>query len=63
MYRYQHHFGLLYRNPPRNPTILRGDGFDVASTEMGQPLSTEHGRIVFIEIQRQGIIPSPMCLW
>ena len=36
MYRYQHHFGLLYRNPPRNPTILRGDGFDVASTEMGQ---------------------------
>ena len=32
MYRYQHHFGLLYRNP----TILRGDGFDVASTEMGQ---------------------------
>ena len=26
MYRYQHHFGLLYRNP----TILR-DGFDVAS--------------------------------
>ena len=36
MYRYQHHFGLLYRNPPRNPTILRGDGVDVASTEMGQ---------------------------
>ena len=34
------------------------DGFDVASTEMGQ-----HGRIfVFIEIQRQGIIPSPMYL-
>ena len=40
MYRYQHHFGLLYHNPPRNPTILRGDarvdGFDVAGTEMGQ---------------------------
>ena len=36
MYRYQHHFGLLYRNAPHNPTILRGDGIDVASTEMGQ---------------------------
>ena len=60
MYRYQHHFGLLYRNPPRNSKNFKGRRFRCCQYWNG---STEHGRIfVFIEIQRQGINQSPMCL-